>query len=159
MAFPRIEQSDRQALKPLINFLVSGFVGDRFVRGKRGRQREWTLRDKDCLRVRWNAFNEVAMWAVISACGRDAGSPGTTTHSSASPRLAISTSGLCWSSAPIMSLGRMEETRPYVSGACIWHRVEASSLGIEPSSPSLASSQYSFIASGSRKSRTSRSMQ
>jgi hypothetical protein len=58
-----------------------------------------------------------------------------------------------------MSSDRMDGTQPCDSGACIWHRVEASSLGIEPSSPSLASSQYSFIASGSRKSRTTRFMQ
>jgi hypothetical protein len=77
----------------------------------------------------------------------------------ASPRLAIFTLGLCWSSAPTMFSDRMEETRPYDSGACIWPRVEASSPAIVPSSPSPASWQFCFIASGSRKSRTSRSMQ
>ena len=74
-------------------------------------------------------------------------------------KAAISTSGLCWSSAPTMFSDRMEETRPYDSGACIWPRVEASSPAIVPSSPSPASWQCCFIASGSRKSRTSRSMQ
>jgi len=35
---------------------------------------------------------------LAQALGRDAASPGSTTRNSASPRLAISTSGLCWSS-------------------------------------------------------------
>jgi transposase len=85
--------------------------------------------------------------------------PGTATHNLASPRLVTSTSDLSWSSAPTMSLVRMEETRHYVSGACIWPRAEASSPTTGPSSPSRASLQFCFIASGSRKSRTSRSMQ
>jgi transposase len=42
---------------------------------------------------------------------------------------------------------------------CIWHRAEASSPTIGLSSPSLASLQSCFIASGSRKSHTSRSTQ
>src|ERR1700722_18845965 len=99
------------------------------------------------------------MWAVISACGRDAASQGTAIRNSASPRLATSTSGLCWSSAPTMSLDRVEETRHYVSGVCIWLRVEESSPTTEPSSPLLASWQSCFIESGSHKSRTSRSTQ
>ena len=96
--------------------------------------------------------------AVISACGRDAASPATATRNSASPRLETSTFVLCWSSAPTMFSDPMEETRLYVSGACIWLRGEASSRRIGPSSPLLASWQCCFIASGSRKSRTSRSM-
>jgi transposase len=60
---------------------------------------------------------------------------------------------------PTMFSDRMEETRPYYSGVCIWPRVEASSPAIVPSSPSPASWQCCFIASGSRKNRTSRSMQ
>ena len=106
-----------------------------------------------------NGSNEVAMLAATWACGQDAASLATEIRNSASPKLAISTSGLCWSSAPIMSSGRMEETRPYVSGACISLRAEANSPVIVPSSPSPASWQYCFIASGSRKSHTSRSMQ
>ena len=83
----------------------------------------------------------------------------TATPSSASPRLATSTCVLCWSSAPTMYSDRVEETRRYDSGVCIWPRVEASSPTTVPSSPSPASLRYCFIASGSRKSRTSRSTQ
>jgi len=44
-----------------------------------------------------------------------------------------------------MSSDRMEETRPYVSGACAWPRVEASSPETGPSSPLLASLLSCFI--------------
>ena len=60
------------------------------------------------------------------------------------PQLGITKAGniylaLSWSSAPTMCSGRVEETRRYDSGACIWPRVEASSPTIGPSSPLLAS--------------------
>lgn len=86
-------------------------------------------------------------------------SPGIGTRNLASPRLATSTSDVCWSSAPTMYLVRVEETQPCVGGDWTWPREEASSPTIVPSSPSPASSRFCFIASGSRKSRTSRSMQ
>jgi hypothetical protein len=91
--------------------------------------------------------------------GEGAAGLGTTTRSSASPRLATSTYDLCWSSAPTMCSGRAEKTRPCASGGYILHRAEASSHEIEPSSPSLASSLSCSIASGSPRSLTSRSMQ
>jgi transposase len=85
--------------------------------------------------------------------------PGTETRNSASPRPATSTSALCWSSAPTMCWVLAEETRRYASGACTWPRAETSGLTIGPSSPLLESWLFCFIASGSRKSRISRSMQ
>ena len=89
-----------------------------------------------------------AMSAATSACGQNAVSPGTETRSSASPRLATSTYVLCRSSVPTMCSVRMEEIPPYDSGVCTWPHTEASSPAIGPSSPSLASWQYCFIASG-----------
>jgi transposase len=84
---------------------------------------------------------------------------GIATRNSASPRLATSTYDLCWSSAPTMCSDRVEKTRPCASGDYTLHRAEASTHGIEPSSPSLASSLSCSIASGSPRSLTSRSMQ
>jgi hypothetical protein len=86
------------------------------------------------------------MSAAASACGQNAASPGIGTRSSASPKLATSPYVLCWSSVPTMCSVRMGEIPPY-SGVCTWPRAEASSPVIGPSSPSLASWQYCFIAS------------
>jgi len=83
---------------------------------------------------------------------------GDRARSSASPRLATSTYVLCWSSVPTMCSVRMGEIPPYDSGVCTWPRAEASSPAIGPSSPSPASWQYCFTASGSPRSRTSRSI-
>ena len=71
--------------------------------------------------------------------GRDAASPGTATRNLVLPRLETSTSDLSWLSAPTMCSGRVEGTRRYDSGVCIWLRVEASSPTIVPSLPLLAS--------------------
>ena len=103
--------------------------------------------------------SEVAMSAATSACGQDAASPGIETPNSASPRLATSTYVLCWSSVPTMCSVRMGETPRYDSGVCTWPRAEASSPAIGLSSPSLANWQYCFIASGSPRSHTFRSME
>src|SRR6266852_1102685 len=71
------------------------------------------------------------------------------------PRRATSTYVLCWSSVPTMCSVHMGEIRPCDSGVCTWPRAEASSPAIGPSSPSPASWQYCFIASGSPRSHTS----
>ena len=98
-----------------------------------------------------NASSEVAMWAAISACGRDAASPETATLSSASPKPAMATCA---------AAGRVRQPRHRAT----WKRLNLATVGsqpgctrrkpcpkIEPSWPWPGSLPFCCIGSGSHR--------